>query len=493
MGVSALELRRRVLMAQPHKERKTGGIVSFKTHVPQVLGVSVPLSPVQAGTGDPYPPGGGINIINVADGTITLNDLYYVDVPTNFQLTAGETYTLSLDVTSTLEPFSVSVGCGVSSYTKDITFKHNNNNGHITLTFTPTEAQLEGRPNLFIRALRYMTKQTATAEVKNYQLEKGATAHDFAPYSNIRPITGWTGATAYRTGKNLLPQTNYKENRFSVAEDGTISQLDEASAGWAWGYTNSIFRTTLPPGTYSVTETLLDNVEAVSHGVRVIAEDNTTIRTVISGAQPAGEYSRSFTISKKTNIGVAIKCYSAKAKLSIVVGETAAPYAPYSGESFPFTFPDTVYGGRLEPAAGRVVVDRAKKTFNGSESWEVYAHAKYGNTFRVPIAGKLIAVGLSICDAFTNISDCWGSNGRDRHGVFSDHTTTNRLYFRAPNASVDDLAAWTAWLSENPVTVVYYLATPVEIPLTPAEIRALMGENNVFSDAGDVEVEFWTN
>lgn len=485
MGVSALELRRRVLMAQPHKERKTGGIVSFNTNVPQVLDVSVPLSPVQAGTGDPYPPGGGINLINVADRTVNLNNLYYVDVPLGFSPVAGETYTFSVEVTTTEEPFNVSIGCGTVAYMRDMASANGNSSGRVTLTFTPTEAQLEGRPNLFVRAPRYGTPRTATAEVKNYQLEKGATAHDFAPYSNIRPITGWTGATAYRTGKNLLDVNAMRPGNFATSVNfpsGNVSSaeyvpLRPGKYTWSqlpYGVSGGIY-----VRFYNANKEQIGNVSIYSDNPYTITAPEDTC------------YCR-FMLYRSTNQFTSLDDVLAL-KPMVEVGETASEYAPYSGESFPFTFPDTVYGGRLEPAAGRVVVDRAKKTFNGSESWGVYAHATYGNTFRVPIVGKLIAVGLSICDAFTNISDCWESNGRGRHGVFSDHTTTNSLYFRAPNASVDDLAAWTAWLSENPVTVVYYLATPVEIPLTPAEIRALMGENNVFSDAVDVEVEFWTN
>ena len=651
MGVSALELRRRVLMAQPHKERKTGGIVSFNTHVPQVLDVSVPLSPVQAGTGDPYPPGGGINLIDVADRTITLNDLYYVDVPTNFQLTAGETYTLSVDVTSTLEPFSVSVGCGVNSYTKDITSKYNNNNGHITLTFTPTEAQLEGRPYLFIRAPRYMTKQTATAEVKNFQLEKGSTAHDFAPYSNIRPISGHTGAAVWDDPKygglikwNQLNALNAPNAWTTINEDGSVTITSAESTKTTYGHVSMLAETPFlsdhvymlyTPGFFNNNGIRFYTARGSSDPIvagkearfyKNLASTQTFIRTVIpahEGTVSVTTFVMLFDLTEMFGAEVADGIYSAPYEtalswfkslffkewypfnageitcVSAVNGETyryqaftfpavgknlgnfvdgygiatngtivqsatrcatvepididqsksyvvsgqgtgkAFIYSVWNGETLvrrvasrpsgsvldvsggthlyvcmyenvtvednkpqveigstptayePYT--TTVYGGRLEPAAGRLVVDRAKTTFNGSESWQTYTNVTYGVSYNIALSKKKIERNSSICDAFTNITDCWASSGKDKFGVFSDHNTLNRLYFRAPNASVDSLAGWKTWLSENPVTVVYYLAEPLIIPLSPAEIRALMGENNVFVDTGDVDVEFWTN
>lgn len=55
MGVSALELRRRVLMEAPHRVIESGASVSFETYVRQRLPVTVAINPVQAGSGDPSP------------------------------------------------------------------------------------------------------------------------------------------------------------------------------------------------------------------------------------------------------------------------------------------------------------------------------------------------------------------------------------------------------------------------------------------------------
>ena len=41
---------------------------------------------------------------------------------------------------------------------------------------------------------------------------------------------------------------------------------------------------------------------------------------------------------------------------------------------------------------------------------------------------------------------------------------------------------WKAWLSEHPVQIVYKLATPTTIQLTPQEIKQLQGMNTLYGD-----------
>lgn len=65
MGVSALELRRRVLMEAPHRVIESGSFVNFDTFVRQKIPVIVNIAPVQAGSGDPSPE----NIRNISPWT----------------------------------------------------------------------------------------------------------------------------------------------------------------------------------------------------------------------------------------------------------------------------------------------------------------------------------------------------------------------------------------------------------------------------------------
>ncbi len=125
----------------------------------------------------------GKNLVNVSEKTGSLNNEYYRDIPTDFILVAGTTYTVSFDATVSETPFILSVGCGVNSYAKDMSNKANQQNGRIYITFTPSSELLEFGNKLFIRCPRYATQQNATYTLKNFQLEIGSSMTDYEEYT----------------------------------------------------------------------------------------------------------------------------------------------------------------------------------------------------------------------------------------------------------------------------------------------------------------------
>ena len=72
---------------------------------------------------------------------------------------------------------------------------------------------------------------------------------------------------------------------------------------------------------------------------------------------------------------------------------------------------------------------------------------------------------------------------------------------RAQIASYNGEALPSTWISDRDVyasgttptigaQVVYELAEPIHYPLTPTEIKTLLGQNNIWADTGDTEVEY---
>jgi hypothetical protein len=60
-------------------------------------------------------------------------------------------------------------------------------------------------------------------------------------------------------------------------------------------------------------------------------------------------------------------------------------------------------------------------------------------------------------------------------------------------ANVDDFKTWldTQEQANTPVELVYKIATPFDIDITPEQIEALVGVNNVWHDGnGDTEVKY---
>lgn len=480
MGVSALELRRRVLMAQPHKERKTGGIVSFNTHVPQVLGVSVPLSPVQAGTGDPYPPGGGVNLVDVQDVSGIKSQ---TQIKAGISLPAG-TYTLSAYIAN-----NGTAGAGLRILYGSGSF--------ITIGYssspTPTRYSRQFTLESATENLTLSVVGTASgydASVSQVQIEKGSTLHDYAPYSNIRPISGHTGAAVWRTGRNLMQTPPFGVSATQVNDFGADFQFDAIT--FSFKANNTIAQYT----NAAVVDLREEN--GVHHYITLSNCKNSEGQTFKANTETSGIYSKTLTNIKFRYVyayytGASYSKFNGDnvTEWQIEPGATASEYAPYSGESFPFTFPDTVYGGRLEPAAGRVVVDRALVDL-GTLTWTSdpgrltvkYTRSLSGSIF------KKSPWADAICSEYA-----LNKNGPDsiRSGQFS---TTNAygagyVFFKDDAFSGMTVGEVKEYLSG--VQLVYELAEPLIIPLSPAEIRALMGENNVFADTGDVDVEFWTN
>ena len=54
----------------------------------------------------------------------------------------------------------------------------------------------------------------------------------------------------------------------------------------------------------------------------------------------------------------------------------------------------------------------------------------------------------------------------------------------------DNITSVNNWFANNPTQVVYPLATPLTYQLTPQQIETLVGQNNVWSEQGDVEVTY---
>jgi len=67
----------------------------------------------------------------------------------------------------------------------------------------------------------------------------------------------------------------------------------------------------------------------------------------------------------------------------------------------------------------------------------------------------------------------------------------NQLYLYLPKADVGEtFESYKTFLQDNPFEVYIPFATPTEIQLTPQEVRTLLGENNIWSDGGDMEVAY---
>lgn len=157
----------------------------------------------------------------------------------------------------------------------------------------------------------------------------------------------------------------------------------------------------------------------------------------------------------------------------------------------------TVYGGTLNVTTGKLTVewfvilcDGSTETWagagtgtSGQQRWNITLN---GNPFPVPVGGAANA----ICSHMAYNSATYSAYGNFRVGG----SVANRYLICGDSGmQFANLAAWKAMVTQQynngtPITFAYKMAEGVEYNLTPAEVRTLLGANNIWADSGDVSV-----
>lgn len=297
---------------------------------------------------------------------------------------------------------------------------------------------------------------------------------------NVRPISGVSGVTVYHSGADTsnpdtIPVTfpALGKNLFDV-ESGENGGIDSSGVETP---TSDNFRSDympITPGekyTISATGTTIIRMYFFDADKTFISPRETTNSASLTRTAPSNAYFARIVV---VVTGVTVTKEVAKTlSIQFEHSASATAYEPYT---------NTVYGGSLDLTTGVLTVEWGIVTLNGSEQWETYTSPTYGTTYYVINNNKKKAPQSSICDKLKNINACYGASGVGVYGVYSDHESLARWYFRAPDSSITTLEEFTDWLEENPVQIAYKLATTYTVQLTPQQINALVGDNVIWSD-----------
>lgn len=149
-------------------------------------------------------------------------------------------------------------------------------------------------------------------------------------------------------------------------------------------------------------------------------------------------------------------------------------------------FGQTVFGAKLNHTTGvlRITNIQIQPTYVNSQGTDG------GNYFYrrgLPDAGVNTASGGYL------ISNRWAT--ATSHSLGSILITSNgtSLHFTPADQTLNTVDKMNEWLENNETIIVYELATPIEIQLTPTEVKTLLGGNTFFADSGDVEVTYRAN
>lgn len=157
------------------------------------------------------------------------------------------------------------------------------------------------------------------------------------------------------------------------------------------------------------------------------------------------------------------------------------------GTTYTTDLNQTVYGGTLDMATGVLTVDRKMVTLDGVEKKFRGTWGATNNGYAVYWNDDIPRDSSAISNRF--VASRFGVDNMPLGSFVGNSGVIGTWTFILPSSITSKNEA-DAWLVENPTTIVYHLTIPQTYQLTPHQIQTLVGQNDIWSDAGDVDVTF---
>lgn len=146
-----------------------------------------------------------------------------------------------------------------------------------------------------------------------------------------------------------------------------------------------------------------------------------------------------------------------------------------------------VYGGYVDLIAGELVQTQALITIDGSQTVQVRDAYTKANAFRIPKSQLPYLLTSYVGDEKSNYMTP-AAYVDNEPWKFWINMTNNALFFLFPKTYTAANSVQT-YFSENPLQVAVHIA-PITYQLTPIQLQTFLGQNNVWSNADYVEVEY---
>lgn len=319
--------------------------------------------------------------------------------------------------------------------------------------------------------------ESLTVSIKPVQSGSGDPSPD-----NVRPISGFDSVKVIRTGKNLFDGNTelYESHLTTTAERLNIyKQTGKFCSGYyttAW-MPNNLYWTVVIPVKASVSYVFSNTADAMS---RVIFIDENANIITASNSWIQNYVHTALENEKYVMVGVKI---STNDSFQIEIGTTISDREIGSAQTVEVSFSSagTVYGGTLNVTNGVLTVDRKKLTLSPDMGWSKSTNYPGGYYCA---AGTL---GLKEYTTFLcSHGKCVNSLSKYVRGTcFCDRSINFR--FLGEDSTLQD---WQDYLTNNEVSIVGELVTPLTYQLTPAELTTMLGKNHIWADLEDIEVTY---
>lgn len=441
-------------------------IASFYPIERNIQKLIVGIEPVQDlhGYDHPWPAGGGVNLYNEAadvdgayiDGSGVIVPASGYQYSSEIPVSVGESYTVSVNLQSAEEIYTLRIhGYNNHTWTQQITVIVSTvgQTGLYSATFTiPNDVDavvISGSENFSKR-----------------QVEKGSSASAYQPFSNISPISGFTGLTVYRTGVNA-----WDEEWEVGLIDTTTGQNQESTVA-----IRSKNYTSVKPSTEYFFKApkgkLLFFYDALGNYISFV--DNTAGNLSFTTPQNACFVRFRMVAAYGTT-------YSND--ISINYPSTDHDYHAYVGTPYLVSWQSeagTVYAGTLDVVSGELTVTH--NSIKVSEMVNIGYEAT-NQRFNCQIVGMKKApqrtLALLSSELRTQIGGSFNINWDNC--IYNNNNTD---YVLIHSHEYTDVAAMQTALAD--VQIVYPLAAPLTYQLTPQQIYTLFGKNVLWADTGPI-------
>jgi len=151
-------------------------------------------------------------------------------------------------------------------------------------------------------------------------------------------------------------------------------------------------------------------------------------------------------------------------------------------ETYTTPFNQTVYGGTLDVLTGELMIDKGYAELTANlEISRFYVGASLAQFFTRSIVNDGKINGRIISNIFVE-----GVNVPYGCSMTLGGGETTGLLMYIPIDTAQTVDEFKSWLTSNPTHIVYELATPTTLSLTPQTVKSLVGENHIQASTGDV-------
>ena len=458
----------------------------------------VSWEPTQEGEGTPYPAGGGPNLLDISQCTATVGKPYGVTITID-----GDVFKVSGVPSSEVTEegqYSFAVASCAQTELRGKGYKVTAFalKGNILSawglrtedeSFLAISAELTPGVNTDIQLRLMVSKDTPTA---------------YAPYANIRPISGKDSVAIERLGENLLNIVTFAQLTKSGITYEYVANGGVRISGTA---TTAVDSPTfavghLPPGKYYG----LDTGAGISASI-VVQRNGSNLWLNAKGVFEilAGDTIKYWYMIATNGATLDTTVYP-----YIVPGTTApTTYTPYIGQTNTLTLPSTVYGGEVDAVTGAGKETWALLTLDGTENWNTWGV----NANNSAVTG-FYTYGINDYDAknvkgiCSNLphpdADTWG--GRNSGIGFATVGSSRYFMYCIPTAILADasdnsaaIASLKSYLAAQyaagtPVQIAYKIATPAPFSATGGgSIPTVKGTNTLLTDADTIKATYRCN